>query len=146
MNTDVSYCSQFSGEPFGVLRNRSFTLVKNERDFREKSDSVVVSESIAISMINCSFSGLPCLCSTFHQISTLEKTTYRPCSILSSLMSYRPIRVPPYLFASHFTSSEERSDFQISFSLDLQMQSRQILSDPLHGILMLHSSSASIWM
>ena len=32
------------------LRNRSFTLFKNDRDFREKFDSVTVSESISSSM------------------------------------------------------------------------------------------------
>ena len=42
--------------------------------------------------------------------------TCRQCSILSSLMSLRPIRVSPYLFAAHLTSSEVRSDFQILFS------------------------------
>ena len=31
-------------------------------------------------------------------------------------MSWRPIRVSPYLFAAHLTSSEVRSDFQIWFS------------------------------
>ena len=53
---------------------------------------------------------------TFHQISTLEKTTCRQCSILSSLMSWRPSQVSLFLFAAHSTSSEVRSDIQIWFS------------------------------
>ena len=42
-----------SGDLFSIFRNRwSFTLLRNARDFRERSDSVAVSESISISMIN----------------------------------------------------------------------------------------------
>ena len=52
------------------------------------------------------------------------------------------MRVSPYLFAAHSTSSELRSDFQIWFSPGFQMQSRQVRSDPLHGILIPNSSSA----
>ena len=98
-----------------IFRNRSFTLFKNDRDLRERFDSVAVSESISSSMTNLSIRVSSYLCSTFHQISTLEKTTCRQCSILSSLMSWRLIRVSPYLFAAHETSSEVRSDFQIGF-------------------------------
>ena len=58
-------CIESSGERFSIFRNRSFTLFRNERDFREKPDSVAVAESI----------------------SALEKTTCRHCSILSSLMN-----------------------------------------------------------
>ena len=92
----------------------------------------------------CHIRVAPHLCSTFHQISTLEKTTCRQCSILSSLMSWRPIRVSPYMFAAHLTSSEVRSDFQIWFSPGFPMQSRQARSDPSRGIVIPNSSSALI--
>ena len=49
-----------------------------------------------------------------------------------------------YLFAAHLTSSEVLSDFQIWCSPGFQMQSRQARSDPLHGISIPNSSSASI--
>ena len=45
-------CVESSGERFSIFRDRSFTLFRNERGFREKSDSVAVSESISISMTN----------------------------------------------------------------------------------------------
>ena len=63
----------------------------------------------------CHLRNSPYLFPTFLQISTLEKITCRQCSILSSLMSWRPIRVSPYLFAAHWTNSEVRSDFHIWF-------------------------------
>ena len=134
-------CIASSGERSNIFRNRSSTLLKNDRDFRERIDSAAVSESISSSMTNLSY-----LCSTFHQISTLEKTNCRQCSILSSLMSLRPIRVSPYLFAAHFTSSEVRADFQIWFSLGFPMQSRQARSDPSRGIVIPNSSSALLLM
>ena len=87
-------------------------------------DSVAVSESISSSsMTNLSVSwgerlsthgSHSLLLPTFHQISTLEKTTFRQCSILS-LMSSRPSQVSPFLVAAHSTSSEV-FDFQIWFS------------------------------
>ena len=77
MNTDASHvediaihqimerlsmsCIASSGKRSNIFRNRSFTLFRNERDFRERSDSVAVSESISTSMKNLSFSGLPVL-------------------------------------------------------------------------------------
>ena len=71
-----------------IFRNRSFTLFKNDRDFSERFHSVAVSESISSSsMTNLSSTVSPFLFPTFHQISTLEETTCRQCSILSSLMS-----------------------------------------------------------
>ena len=48
----------------------------------------------------------PYLFQTFHQISSLEKTTCRHCSILRGLMSLPAIRVSPHLFAAHLTTSE----------------------------------------
>ena len=51
----------------------------------------------------------PYLCSTCHHISTLENNTCRQYSILSSLMSWRPIQVSPHLLATHLTNSEVRS-------------------------------------
>ena len=45
-------CMESSGERFSIFRNRSFTLFRNEQDFREGSDSAAVSESISISMTN----------------------------------------------------------------------------------------------
>ena len=61
----------------------------------------------------CHIQVSPYLFSTFHMMSTFEKTTCRHCSILRSLMSWPALRVSPYLFAAHWTSSEVRSDFQI---------------------------------
>ena len=75
MNTDASYvehrnipqirdrlsmsCIKSSGEQSNIFRNRSFTLFKNERDLREKFDSVAVPESISSSTTNLSCTGLP---------------------------------------------------------------------------------------
>ena len=63
----------------------------------------------------------PFLLPTFHQISTLEKTTSRQYSILSSLMNKRPSQVSPFLATAHSTSSEV-FDFHIWFSPGFQMQ------------------------
>ena len=52
-------CIESYGERFSIFRNRSFTLFMNERDFRERSVSAAVSESISISMINLLDTGLP---------------------------------------------------------------------------------------
>ena len=83
---------------------------KNDRDFNETSDSVAELEStpsssltnLSVSWVNdCPPTGLTVLASnTFHQISTLEKTTFRQCSILSSLMSKHPSQVSPFLVAA----------------------------------------------
>ena len=54
-------CIENSGERFSIFRNRSLTLFRNERDFRERSDSAAVSESISISMTNLLDTGLPVL-------------------------------------------------------------------------------------
>ena len=40
-----------------IFRNRSFTLFQNDRDLRERFDSVAVSESISSSMTNLSCAG-----------------------------------------------------------------------------------------
>ena len=79
-------CIASYGEWSNIFRNRSLTLFKNDRDFRERFDSVAVLESISSSMTNLSSTGLPVLVPNI-QISTLEKTTCRQCSILRSLMS-----------------------------------------------------------
>ena len=50
-----------SEEWSNIFRNRSFTLFKNERDFREEFDSATVSESIESSMTDLSCTGLPAL-------------------------------------------------------------------------------------
>ena len=54
-------CIGSSGERFSIFRNRSLTLFRNERDFRERSDSAAVSESISISMTNVLDTSLPVL-------------------------------------------------------------------------------------
>ena len=54
-------CSGSSGERFSIFRNRSFTLFRNERDFKERFDSVAVSESISISMTNSLDTSFPVL-------------------------------------------------------------------------------------
>ena len=54
-------CIESSGERFSICRNRSFTPFRNERDFRERSDSAAVSESISISTTNLLDTGLPVL-------------------------------------------------------------------------------------
>ena len=55
------FCIEFSGQRFSIFRNRSFTLFRNDRDLREKSDSAAVSESISMSMTNLSATGLTVL-------------------------------------------------------------------------------------
>ena len=50
-----------SGERSNIFRTRSFTLFKNDRDFRERFDSAAVSESISISMTNSLDTGFPVL-------------------------------------------------------------------------------------
>ena len=54
-------CIESAEEWSNIFRNRPFTLFKNERDFRERSDSAAVSESISISMTNLLDTGLPLL-------------------------------------------------------------------------------------
>ena len=44
-----------------IYRTRSFTLFKNDRDLRERFDSVAVSESISSAMTNLSSTGLSVL-------------------------------------------------------------------------------------
>ena len=107
-------CIASSGRWSNIFRNSSFTLFKNDRDLRERFDCVAVSESISSSMTNLSSTGCPYLFPTFHQISTLEKTSCRQCSILSSLVSKRPSQVSLFLVAAH-SSSSEILDFQIWF-------------------------------
>ena len=104
-----------------IFRNRSFTLFKNDCDLRERFDSVTVSESISSSMTNLSPTSLTVLASNISPDSTLEKTTFRKCSILSSLMCWRPSQVSLFFFAAQSTSSEV-FDFQICFSPDFPMQ------------------------
>ena len=85
-----------------IFRTRSFTVCNNDRDFNESSESVAVLESIPSSSMTVSVlsertgwlftHGFPFLLPTFHQISTLEKTTSRQYSILSSLMNFHELR------------------------------------------------------
>ena len=80
-----------------TFRTRSFTLCKNDLDFNDMSDSATVLESSSstINLPVCSANKpvvvhlqvSPFLLPSLHPISTLEKTTCRQCSILSSLMS-----------------------------------------------------------
>ena len=103
MNTDVSNveainitqvierlsmsCSESSGERFNIFRTWSFTPLKNERDFRQRSDSVQCQSPYHHRWQTCHLRVSPFLLPRFHQISSFEKTTCRQCSILSSLMS-----------------------------------------------------------
>ena len=52
-------CIASFGERSNIFRNRSFTLFQNDRDLRERFDSVAVSESTSSSMTNLSNTGLP---------------------------------------------------------------------------------------
>ena len=55
-------CIESTGERSNFFRNRSFTLFKNDRDFKfERSDSAAVSEFISISMTNSLDTGLSVL-------------------------------------------------------------------------------------
>ena len=54
-------CIASSGEWSNIFRNRSFTLLKNDRHLREKFDSVAVSESISSSVTNLSYTSFPVL-------------------------------------------------------------------------------------
>ena len=54
-------CIASSGERLNIFHNRSFTLFKNDRDHRERFDSVAVSEFISSMMTNLSSTGLPVL-------------------------------------------------------------------------------------
>ena len=62
-------CIASSGERSNIFRTRLFTLFKNDRDLRERFESVAVSESISSSMTNLSDTGLPVLvCCTFNEL------------------------------------------------------------------------------
>ena len=54
-------CIASSEEGSNIFRNRSFTLFKNDRDLRERFDSVTVSESMSSSMTKLSSTGLTVL-------------------------------------------------------------------------------------
>ena len=105
---------------------------------------MTVSESMSSTITNLSSTGLTVLASIFHQISTLEKTTFRQCSILSSLMSWRPSQVSLFLVAARSACSEVLSDFQIWFSPGFPMQSKKARPDPSRCIARPNSSSALI--
>ena len=105
-----------------IFRNRSFALCKNDLDFVDMSDSAMVFESHIVIINNKSVRVLreknrlvihsqvsPFMLPTLHQISTLEKTTFRQHFNLSSK---RPSQVSLFLVAAHSTSSEV-FDFQI---------------------------------
>ena len=139
-----------------IFRNRSFTLFKNDRDFRERFDSVTVSESVSSSSMQICLCAewtnrlvvhlqvSPFLLPALHQISTLEKTTCRQCSNQSSLMSWRLSEVSLSLVAAHSTRSEVLPDFQIWFSPGFPMQWRQARSDSSRCVVRPNSSSALI--
>ena len=54
-------CIASSEEWSNIFHNRSFTLFKNDRDLRERFDSVAVPVSISSSMTNLSYTGLTLL-------------------------------------------------------------------------------------
>ena len=124
-------CIESSGRWSNILRNRSFTLFKNDRDFRERFDSAAVSGVHILIDDKLVIYGSPRSYSQhFTRFPLLRRPLVRQCSILSSLMSWRPSQVSLFLVAAHSTSSEVLSDFQIWFSPDFPMQSRQARSDP----------------
>ena len=53
------FCVEFFEDWPNIFRNRSFTLFKNDRDLRQRSDSAAVSDSISISMTNLLDTSLP---------------------------------------------------------------------------------------
>ena len=75
-------------------------------------ESISSSSTITLSVCcmnkpgGCSFTSLPVLTPSIHQISTLEKTNSCQHSFLSSLMSKRPLQVSLFLDAAQSTSSE----------------------------------------
>ena len=79
----------------------------------------------------------------FIRFPLLSRPFFVSNSILSSLMSKRPLEVSPFLTAAHSTSSEE-FDFQICYSPVFLMQSRQARQDSFRCIARPNSSSASI--
>ena len=124
-----------SGERFSIFRNRPFTLFRNDRDFRERSDSVAVPESISISMTNLLDTSFPVL---VFDMSPDFPHLRRPLVVIVPFWGVwwasKRYGFSSYLLAAHVTSSEVLSDFQIWSSPGFQMQSRQVRSDPLHGI------------
>ena len=128
-------CIEFSGERFSIFRNRSFTVFKNERDFREKSDFAAVSESFSISMTNSLDTSFTVLVFDISPCCTWEDH-------LGVWWVCQRSGFPRTCFAAYLTSSEEHSDVQIWCSPGFQLQSRQARPDPLHGI----SSPVSSWV
>ena len=101
-------CIESSGERFNIFRNRSFTLFKNERDFRERFDSATVSESISSSMTNLSYTGLAVLVFDIsacdlrapHAFETHPGAITFPPEVSSQRRSSNgPIRFPQHLFS-----------------------------------------------
>ena len=67
-------CIASSGERSNIFRNRSFTLFKNDLDFRKKFDSAAVSESISSSMTNLSCTGpLALVCYVFIELRRTQR-------------------------------------------------------------------------
>ena len=69
-------CIESSGGRFSIFRNRSLTLFKNERDFKEKFDSVAVSESISISITNSLDTGFTVLVFDISAETQLRKSLF----------------------------------------------------------------------
>ena len=115
-------CVAFFEDWFCIFRTRSFTLCKNDLDFKDLSDSAMVLESISSSsMINlsvCSANKPGCCSLTGLSVVTSINSSD---SILSNLMSKRLKQVSPFLVAAQSTSSEV-FDFHICFSPGSLMQ------------------------
>ena len=112
------------------FRTWSFTLCKNDLDFTDRSVSVKVLESISssttINLSVCSANEPGVYKSPYSYFRhflriPLLKTKFYQHSILSNLMSKRPIEVSPFLDATQSTSSEV-IDFQIWFLPDFLIQ------------------------
>ena len=138
-------CIASSWERSNIFRNRSFTLFKNDRDLRERFDSVAVSESINIIDDKLVIFGSPRDCfQHFTRFPLLRRPLVVNVPFGVVWWASAQCGSPPYLFAAHLTSSEVRSDFQIWFSPGFPMQSRQARSDTSHGIARPNSSSTLI--
>ena len=119
-------CIESSGERFSIFRNRSFTLFRNERDFRERSDSAAVSEFISISMTNLLDTSLTVLVfdispdfrtweyhlsSLFHseEIDELASITGLPVPVCCTFHSRAQIYFLTFRFGVFFSDAVEAS-------------------------------------
>ena len=77
--TFIMSCIESSGERFSIFRSRSFTLFRNEREFKSKGPILRRCQSpYQYRRQTCQIRVSPYLFPKFHQISVLEKTTCRP--------------------------------------------------------------------